>query len=74
MRRVLILDEVHAYDPYMQREMEGLLEFQAGLGGSSHSPIGYAPPFDPDRPYSSIRSRVEGGKLPAQSLQATTLC
>ena len=34
-RRVLILDEVHAYDAYMQREMEMLLEFQAGLGGSA---------------------------------------
>ena len=35
IRRVLILDEVHAYDAYMQREMERLLEFQAGLGGSA---------------------------------------
>ena len=35
IRRVLVLDEVHAYDAYMQREMEGLLEFQAGLGGSA---------------------------------------
>ena len=35
MRRVLILDEVHAYDPYMQREIERLLEFQAALGGSA---------------------------------------
>ena len=35
MRRVLILDEVHAYDAFMQREMERLLEFQAGLGGSA---------------------------------------
>ena len=35
MRRVLILDEVHAYDAYMQREIEQLLEFQAGLGGST---------------------------------------
>ena len=33
MRRVLILDEVHAYDAYVQREIERLLEFQAGLGG-----------------------------------------
>ena len=33
MRRVLVLDEVHAYDAYMQREMEALLQFQAGLGG-----------------------------------------
>ena len=35
IRRVLILDEVHAYDAYMQREIETLLEFQAGLGGSA---------------------------------------
>ena len=35
MRRVLILDEVHAYDAYMQREMERLIEFQARLGGSA---------------------------------------
>ena len=35
MRKVLILDEVHAYDAYMQREIETLLEFQAGLGGSA---------------------------------------
>ena len=35
VRRVLILDEVHAYDAYMRREMERLLEFQAGLGGSA---------------------------------------
>ena len=34
-RRVLVLDEVHAYDAYMQREMERLLEFQAALGGSA---------------------------------------
>ena len=33
MRSVLILDEIHAYDAYMQREIETLLEFQAGLGG-----------------------------------------
>ena len=35
MRRVLVLDEVHAYDAYMRREIEALLEFQAGLGGSA---------------------------------------
>ena len=35
MRRVLILDEVHAYDAYMRQEMERLIEFQAGLGGST---------------------------------------
>ena len=33
--RVLIVDEAHAYDAYMTRELETLLEFQAALGGSS---------------------------------------
>lgn len=35
MRRILVLDEVHAYDAYMQTEIESLIEFQAGLGGST---------------------------------------
>ncbi len=34
-QRVLVLDEVHAYDAYMQREIEALLTFQAALGGSA---------------------------------------
>ena len=33
-RRVLVLDEIHAYDAYMGREIQQLLEFQAALGGS----------------------------------------
>ncbi|MFQ5971091.1 MAG: CRISPR-associated helicase Cas3', partial [Alphaproteobacteria bacterium] len=33
-RRVLLLDEVHAYDAYVSREIEELLRFQAALGGS----------------------------------------
>lgn len=32
--KVLIIDEVHAFDAYMQREMLALLEFHAALGGS----------------------------------------
>src|SRR5262249_23908158 len=32
---VLIVDEAHAYDPYMERELEVLIEFQAALGGSA---------------------------------------
>ena len=34
-QRVLVIDEVHAYDAYMGREIERLLEFQAALGGSA---------------------------------------
>ena len=33
--RVPIIDEVHAYDAYMRREIETLLTFQAALGGSA---------------------------------------
>jgi len=33
--RVLIVDEAHAYDTYMNRELEVLLTFQAALGGSA---------------------------------------
>jgi CRISPR-associated endonuclease/helicase Cas3 len=32
-RRVLIVDEAHAYDPYMHQELLRLIAFQAGLGG-----------------------------------------
>lgn len=33
--KVLMLDEVHAYDAYMQAEIDALLEFQAALGGNT---------------------------------------
>ncbi|WP_187830432.1 CRISPR-associated helicase Cas3' [Siccirubricoccus phaeus] len=33
--KVLIIDEAHAFDAYMQREMLTLLEFHAALGGSA---------------------------------------
>ena len=33
--RVLIVDEAHAYDAYMARELEALLEFHGALGGSA---------------------------------------
>lgn len=33
--RVLIIDEAHAYDTYMGKELERLLTFQAALGGNA---------------------------------------
>lgn len=33
--KVLVLDEVHAYDAYMREEIRALLRFQAALGGSA---------------------------------------
>lgn len=35
MRKVLVIDEVHACDAYMQRTLEVLLEFHARAGGSA---------------------------------------
>ena len=32
--KVLIVDEAHAFDPYMRRELVALLRFHAALGGS----------------------------------------
>ncbi|CAN5545365.1 CRISPR-associated helicase/endonuclease Cas3 [soil metagenome] len=33
--KVLVLDEIHAYDAYVEGETEALLEFQAALGGAA---------------------------------------
>ena len=33
--RILIVDEAHAYDAYMSKELETLLEFHAAFGGSA---------------------------------------
>ncbi|HIJ95856.1 MAG TPA: CRISPR-associated helicase Cas3' [Desulfuromonadales bacterium] len=34
-RHILIVDEVHAYDPYMNKLLQNLLAFHAALGGSA---------------------------------------
>jgi CRISPR-associated endonuclease/helicase Cas3 len=34
-QRILIVDEAHDYDPYMQAELERLLQMQARMGGSA---------------------------------------
>jgi CRISPR-associated endonuclease/helicase Cas3 len=33
--RILIIDEAHCYDPYVNKELERLIEFHAALGGSA---------------------------------------
>lgn len=33
--RIIIVDEAHSYDPYMEAELQRLLRFQAMLGGSA---------------------------------------
>ena len=33
--KVLVIDEAHAYDPYMNKELETLLRFHAAMGGSA---------------------------------------
>lgn len=33
--KILVIDEAHAYDAYMSRELERLLTFHAGMGGSA---------------------------------------
>ena len=38
--KVLVIDEAHAYDAYMNKEIECLLEFHAALGGSAHRALG----------------------------------
>ena len=34
-RNILVVDEVHAYDPYVHKVLETLLEFHAAQGGSA---------------------------------------
>ena len=34
-RNIFIVDEVHAYDPYVERVLQNLLEFHAAMGGSA---------------------------------------
>ena len=67
--KLLILDEVHAYDSYMVRLLEGLLEFHAAQGGSAII-------LSATLPY-SLRSKLlrafqkgTGGKLPTPNPDA----
>jgi CRISPR-associated endonuclease/helicase Cas3 len=73
-QRVLILDEVHAYDAYMSQEIVRMLEFHAALGGSaillsatlpadvkrrlSAAYGGHHTEFDASYPLASVQSRA----------------
>ena len=63
--RILIIDEAHAYDAYMSREIETLLEFHAALGGSAivlSATLAHAQRWS----LASAFARGLGGKRPAQ--------
>jgi CRISPR-associated endonuclease/helicase Cas3 len=70
--RVLIVDEAHAYDAYMTREIETLLEFQAALGGSTIVLSATLPQVTRRRFANAFRAGVSVGRIAtAGDLQAT---
>jgi CRISPR-associated endonuclease/helicase Cas3 len=60
--KVLILDEAHAYDSYMQAEIEALLRFQAALGGSAII-LSATLPYEMRRKYASAWLGLKGNRL-----------
>jgi CRISPR-associated endonuclease/helicase Cas3 len=70
--RVLIVDEAHAYDAYMTREIETLLEFQAALGGCTLVLSATLPQITRRRFANAFRAGVSAGRITAAvDLQAT---
>ena len=66
--KVLIVDEAHSYDPYMQRELEALLGMQARLGGSAILMTATLP-LEMRRAY--VRAFQEGLSMRTQDLSDT---
>jgi CRISPR-associated endonuclease/helicase Cas3 len=60
--RVLIVDEAHAYDAYMTRELETLLEFHAALGGSAIILSATLPKVTRRRLVAAFRKGTSGGR------------
>jgi CRISPR-associated endonuclease/helicase Cas3 len=60
--RVLIVDEAHAYDSYMTRELETLLEFHAALGGSAIILSATLPKVARRRLVAAFRKGTSGGR------------
>lgn len=69
--RVLIVDEAHAYDAYMTRELETLLEFHAALGGSAIILSATLPQEVRVRLTQAFRSGAWAGRGDAVALRAT---
>ncbi len=62
-QRILIVDEAHEFDPYMETQLRRLLEFQARLGGSAIVMTATLPLAMRDR-YAKAFQRGLGGHRP----------
>lgn len=74
-RRILVVDEVHAYDAYMQGELFALLRFQAALGGSAVLLSATLPAGIRDRltaAFADGAARFHGAPLPAPAAARST--
>jgi CRISPR-associated endonuclease/helicase Cas3 len=69
--RVLIVDEAHAYDAYMKRELEALVEFHAALGGSTIILSATLPISTRRRLAAAYRKGVAAGDVTGIDLQAS---
>ena len=69
--RVLIVDEAHAYDTYMARELEALLEFHGALGGSAIILSATLPKGARHGFAAAFRRGASAGRGTALELQAT---
>lgn len=69
--RVLIVDEAHAYDAYMTRELETLLEFHAALGGSAIILSATLPHEMRSRLTQAFRDGISGGRSAGAPLRMT---
>jgi CRISPR-associated endonuclease/helicase Cas3 len=63
-RRVLIVDEAHSYDPFMEAELSRLLEMQARLGGSAIVMTATLPRAMRDRFAAAYRKGLRAGPVP----------
>jgi CRISPR-associated endonuclease/helicase Cas3 len=70
--RVLVIDEVHAYDAYMLRELEALVEFQVALGGCVIL-LSATLPMRMKRRLAGAFARALGGKDAAPAAEAYPL-